>query len=107
LSPWIPISENTLDATTAIALIENDLGTRQDMSVGSLKYQYALNNGALNGVWLTFAQLLAAMIGQAITNHTNSLQLKVQFISDGTQHVDITGFGSYAQASGISSGGGK
>ena len=76
------------------------IGSTVDMSTidiieggtGSSKYQYAKNNGALNGVWLTLAEL------QAETNftviHANSLKVVTQFISDGTQTVIIGRVGS-------------
>lgn len=104
-SSWIAIDQNTLDATTAIVIVENAIAVIQDLSnFGSLKFQYTLNNGAYNGTWLTQTQLNTAIVGQSITNHTNSLRLKAQFNSDGAQPADISGFGAYAQASGVTVG---
>lgn len=48
------------------------------------KFQYAVNNGAFNGSWLTLAQLQAES-DTTITDDTNSVKVKVQFLSDGTQ----------------------
>ena len=98
-SPWIAIDQNTLDATTPISIQENDIATLLGQSTGSIKYQYALNNGAFNGSWLTQAALITALQSQAITDHTNSLKIKAQMISDGTQAADIV-IASFVQASG-------
>jgi hypothetical protein len=90
-SPWISISQNTLDATTPISISEMAIAALQGISsTGNVKYQYALNNGTYNGTWLTQAQLVTALQGQTITNHTNSLRLKAQLNSNGTQAADIT-----------------
>lgn len=80
-SPWIAIDQNTLDAVTAILLQLILEGT------ATIKFQWALNNGAFNGTFLTPAQLLAALVGQSITNHTNSLRLMAQFNSDTTDQA--------------------
>lgn len=96
-SPWTAIDQNTLGN---IVLFENPL-----VGTGSLKYQYALNSGAYNGSWLTLSQLQAALSGATITNKTNSLRLKAQFNSNGTQQVELV-IASYLEASGITAGGG-
>lgn len=103
-SPWIAIDQNTFDGTTPISILENKIATVLSLNVGSLTYQYALNNGAYNGSELTHAQLLTALLGATITDHTNSLRIKVKFVSDGAQATDIA-IASFAQASGITGGG--
>lgn len=99
-SSWLAIDQNTLDATIPIHLFENSIS-----GTGSLLYQYAINNGAYNGVWLTQAQLIIALQGQSITDHTNSLRLQAQLNSNGTQQTELV-VASYAEASGVSGGGG-
>jgi hypothetical protein len=101
-SPWIAIDQNTLDATTAITIIENAIAILQGKSTGTNLFQYALNNGTFNGIWLTLAQLNAALVGQTIIDKQNSLRLEVKMNSDGFQANDISGFGSEIQASGLS-----
>ena len=76
-SPWFAIDQNTLDAVTAILLQLILEGT------STIKFQWALNNGAFNGSFLTPAQLLAALVGQSITDHINSMRLMAQFNSNG------------------------
>lgn len=98
---WIAIDQNTLDATTPITILVNQIATLQGFSsFTDHKFQWAANNGSYNGAWITQAALVTALQGLVITNHTNSLRLKVQFNSDGIQPSDISGFGSYAKASG-------
>jgi len=106
ISPWIAIDQNTLDATIPVSIIEMAIAALQGItSTGNLKYQYALNNGADNGSWLTHAALVTALQGVTITNHTNSLRLTIQFNSDSSQAADAT-IASYLNASGITGGGG-
>jgi hypothetical protein len=98
-SPWIAIDETGLDASP-INIYENKIAALLGLSTGSIKYQYALNAGAYNGSWLTLAQLQAALADAEITNHTQSLRLKAQFISDGAQAADMDAASSVG-ASGI------
>lgn len=94
-SPWIAISGNSIATGTPFDISENTRTlARMFASAGTIKYQYALNYGAWNGSWLTKAQLNAALVSAVITDHTNSLRLKAQFISDGTQECDIAIAGS-------------
>ena len=98
-SPWFAIDQNTLDAVTAILLqliLEN---------TSTIKFQWALNNGAFNGSFLTPAQLLAALVGQTITDHTDSMRLMAQFNSNGADQALLLVPQTKAEASGISAGG--
>jgi hypothetical protein len=101
---WFDIDQNTLDATTSIFIEE-----RPENSQASLTYQYALNNGELNGSWLTLAHLNEALSLHPITDHANSMKIQSKLHSGGDEFVEIV-VGSYAQASGLtggSSGGGN
>lgn len=80
-SQWIACPYKTLGS---IAWPENVLG-----GAGNIKYQYATNNGAYNGSWVTIAAMSAALANVTITDTTNSLRVKAQFNSDGTQLADI------------------
>ena len=97
-SPWFAIDQNTLDAVTAILLQLILEGT------STIKFQWALNNGAFNGSFLTPAQLLAALVGQSITDHTNSMRLMAQFNSNGDDLPRILLPQTKAEASGVSGG---
>lgn len=84
-SPWVACPYKTV---VAVTVIENILG-----GTGNIKYQYALNNGAYNGAWLTQSALNTAIANATITNVANSLRLKAQLNSDGAQLADIgTGY---------------
>ena len=52
--------------------------------MGSIKYQYAKNGGALNGAWLTQAQLRAEA-DITVTDEAESIKIVPRYISDGTQ----------------------
>jgi hypothetical protein len=53
---------------------------------GSIKYQHANNGGALNGTWLTQAQIrLEADV--TISDSTKSIKIVPQYISNGTQRA--------------------
>lgn len=82
-SLWVAIPYNTL-GTNPLSLFENSFG-----GTGLLKYQYALNNGAYNGTWLTLSELNTALSGAIITDYTNSLRLKAQFISNGSEQAEL------------------
>ena len=97
-SPWFAIDQNTLDAITAILLQLILEGT------STIKFQWALNNGAFNGSFLTPAQLLAALVGQSITDKTNSMRLMAQFNSNGDDLPRILLPQTKAEASGVSGG---
>lgn len=94
-SPWFAIDQNTLDAVTAILLQLILEGT------ATIKFQWALNNGAFNGSWLTPAQLLAALNGLTITDHTNSMRLMSQHNSNGTDQAAMLLPQTKAEASGV------
>lgn len=105
-TPWIAIDQNTLDATIPINIIVNQIATLQGFSSFTAhKFKWAANNGSYNDDWITHAALVTALQGIAITNHTNSLRIKVQFNSNGSQPSDISGFGSYGKAGGAAGGG--
>ena len=97
-SPWFAIDQNTLDAVTAILLQLILEGT------STIKFQWALNNGAFNGSFLTPSQLLAALVGQSITDHTNSMRLMAQFNSNGNDLPQMLVPQTKAEASGLSGG---
>lgn len=59
---------------------------------GTVKYQYALNSGALNGTWLTQAQLQAIGNAVVITDITESVKIVGQYISDGSQKTTSRSF---------------
>ncbi len=80
-SPWFAIDQDTLDAVTSILLQLILEGT------ATIKFRVALNGDALAGSFLTPAQLLAALNGQSITDHANSMQLEAQFNSNGTDQA--------------------
>ena len=89
-SPWVSINESVLNASSPTLIQENKIAALLGInSTGTIAYKYALNNGAYNDSWLSHAQLVANLAGASITNHTNSLKLKAQFNSDGTQMADI------------------
>ncbi|GEM_PF-2911190 len=94
-SQWVAIAHDQVDD---VVLVENPEG-----QAGTLKYQYALNGGAYNGTWLTLAELRSALQGASITDHAQSLRLKAQFNSDGTQQAVLAGLGTYVDVSGLSS----
>ncbi len=102
--PWQAIAGGAITATDVLYVAENAGAKLAGYSAyGTLMYQYALNGGTWNGVWLTQAQLAAALAGTAITDHTSSLQLQVQFNSNGSVPADvITGsyFGATAGGAG-------
>ncbi len=83
-SPWIALPCKTLDASAAVAAFENTQG-----GSGNIKYQYALNNGSYNGSWLTKSGLNGSLASASITDPANSIRLKAQLNSDGTQMADF------------------
>lgn len=97
-SPWFAIDQNTLDAVTAILLQLILEGT------ATIKFQWALNGGAFNGSFLTPAQLLAALVGGTITDHTNSMRLMSQHNSNGADQAAMLVPQTKAEASGIAAG---
>jgi len=81
----------TSPSPNAIPWNTYDIGLTMDMSTidifeygaGSQTYQYAINNGALNGSELTLAQLQAE--SDFVVSHSNSLKIQTTFVSNGTQ----------------------
>ncbi len=98
LSPVFAIDQNTLDAVTSILLQLILEGT------STIKFRSALNGDAITGSFLTPAQLLAALNGQSITDHTNSMQLEAQFNSNGDDLPQMLLPQTKAEASGVSAG---
>ena len=106
-SPWMAIDQNTFDVATPIVLLENKIAAFMGITlVGNIKGQQAFNFGVYNGTWLTLSALLIALQGQAIIDKNNSYRTKFQFNSNGSQAVDISGIGSFLEASGVAAGGG-
>ena len=77
---WAPLPVGSVVDMSTIVIGEN----LNDGDVGSIKYQYASNNGALNGTWLAQAQLRAET-DITITDAVNSFMIIPQYISSGVQ----------------------
>lgn len=87
-SQFFPTPLGTL-AAPALELLINEIATLLGVSTGTVKLQYATNDGALNGTFVTLATAKAGLLGTVITDDTKSMRLLVQFISDGSQGSDI------------------
>ena len=86
VSPW-----NGFPIGTEVKMDTLDIN---EGSEGSLLYQFATNNGPLNGSNLTLAQLANAVNNFTVTDATNSLRIVVIFVSDGTQKTAVGVSGS-------------
>lgn len=83
--------DGVLDAANPLVIDE------ETSAGGDLKYQYKIDGGAYNGVWLTLTTAnaaLAALAGIVIS----TLQIKVQFNSDGTGKARLHNSPTYTEA---------
>lgn len=86
VSIWTATGLGTVDMSTFRTPENNNTG-----DAGSVKYQYAFNGSALNGTWLTQAQMQALGI-ITITDAVNSVKFVAQYISDGSQKTTTRAF---------------
>ena len=70
-----------IDMSSAKIWVFKD-GVIQVTTSTDVKFQYAVNNGALNGSWLTLTQLRLES-DPTITDGTNSIKVTAQYISNG------------------------
>lgn len=84
---WETLALNSLVKWSTARILIYKNGTVQAASNADVKFQHAVNGGAFNGSWLTLSGL-RGIPDTTISDATNSVMLKAQYNSNGTDLVE-------------------